>query len=143
MKKAKMGDRVKIHYKAHSDDGLIFDSSTQNEPMEITIGEKQVIPAFEEALIDMSDGESKIIKIKADKAFGPYLKELISTVEKNQLPKDMTFENGQQLQVQQPDGSTIIVTVKDLSDTHVTLDANHPLAGKDLTFDIQLVEICT
>jgi peptidylprolyl isomerase len=138
---AKKGDTVKVHYKAKSQDSLIFDSSTQPEPLELVIGNKQVIPAFEKALIGMGIGEQKIVHIPSDKAFGPHLDTLISTISRDQLPKDLLLEVGQKLQVQQPDGDVILVTVKSLSDSDVTLDANHPLAGKDITFEINLIAI--
>lgn len=138
---AKKGDKVKVHYKAKSQNDLLFDSSTQPEPLVLIIGNKQVIPAFEKALIGMAIGEQKTINIPADKAFGPYLETLISTISRDQLPKDLLLEVGQKLQVQQPDGEVILVTVKALTDSDVTLDANHPLAGKDITFEINLLEI--
>ena len=138
---AKKGDRVKVHYKAKSNNDLIFDSSSQLEPLELIIGDKQVIPAFEKALIGMNIGEQKTIFIPADKAFGPYMDTLISTIARDQLPKDLLLEVGQKLQVQQPDGDVILVTVRALTEADVTLDANHPLAGKDITFEINLVGI--
>lgn len=138
---AREGDTVKVHYKARSDEEIIFDTFSKTAPLQVTIGEEQVIPDFEEALIGMHKGETKSIKIPAENAFGPYIKELVSTVERSEFPTDLKLKIGQQLQLQQENGNSIIVTVKDLSNTQVTLDANHPLAGKDLTFDIKLIDI--
>jgi peptidylprolyl isomerase len=138
---AKMGDTVKVHYKARTQDQLIFDTTLQKQPLQFTIGQEQLIPAFEEAIVGMKAGDKKTININAENAFGPYLDELISTVQKNQLPRDSEFKVGQQLQIQQPDGQVLIVKVIDMSDTTITFDANHPLAGKDLIFDIHLLEI--
>ena len=109
--------------------------------MELIVGKDDIIPAFEKALLGMHKGEKKSIFIPAKEAFGPYQNELISTVEKNQLPPNIKLEIGQMLQIQQPDGSTLLVTVTEVAPNEITFDANHPLAGKDLTFDIELVEI--
>ena len=137
----KFGDTVKVHYKAKSQDSLIFDSSSQIDPLIFTIGDGQIIPAFEKALIGMQEGEDKSIKLNPDEAFGPYLDELITTVEKSQLPPNLDIKKDQQLQIQQPDGQVLLVKVIDITDDSITFDANHPLAGKDITFDIHLVEI--
>ena len=141
MSSAKLGDTVKVHYKAKTKEQTLFDSANQTDPLQFTIGEEQIIPAFEEAIIGMQPGENKTINLAADQAFGPYLEDLISKVEKNQLPPTLELQVGQQLQIQQPDGEVLLVKVLDISDSNVTFDANHPLAGKDLTFDINLVEI--
>lgn len=138
---AKIGDTVKVHYTGKLDDGTIFDSSANRDPLQFTIGESRIIPGFEQAVIGMNPGESKTTKIPADKAYGPRHKEMVVVVGREQIPADLEPEVGQQLQIRQPDGRAIVVTVTDVSNSSVTLDANHPLAGKDLTFDIQLVEI--
>jgi peptidylprolyl isomerase len=140
MNKAKKGDTVKVNYKAKTVNEIIFDSKKQ-EPLKLTIGKNEVIPAFEEALIGMILGEKKTINVAAQDAFGPYLNELISQVDRDKIPSTVKLQVGQQLQIQQPDGSAIIVTVKDLDNQKATFDANHPLAGKDIIFDIELVEI--
>ena len=140
-KAAKQGDTVKIHYTAKTVKEIIFDSKRQDSPLEVTIGEADIIPAFEDALVGMAAGEKKTIHVVAEEAFGPYLKELISTIDRAQIPPNVKLQVGQQLQIQQSDGTPIIVTVADLNDSKVTFDANHPLAGKDLTFDINLLEI--
>ncbi len=137
---AKDGDTVKVHYTGKLEDGTVFDSSIEREPLQFTIGEGQLIPGFEQAVVGMSPGESKTVEIPADEAY-PYREEMVLVVDRDQLPEDLQPEVGQQLQMRQPDGQTILVKVIDVSELSVTLDANHPLAGKDLTFDIQLVEI--
>jgi len=141
MKQASNGDSVKIHYTGKLDDGTIFDSSTGREPLEFTLGEGQVIPGFEEAVVGMSQSESKAITIPADKAYGPHNPEMVASVDRDRLPENMDPQVGQQLQMRQEDGQVIVVTVTDISDASVQLDANHPLAGRDLSFDIELVEI--
>lgn len=141
MIQAKIGDTVKVHYTGRLDDGTIFDSSINREPLQFTIGEGQIIPGFEQAIIGMSPGESKTTRIPMDEAYGPHRKEMVVVVSREQIPAELNPEVGQQLQVRQPDGRAMIVVVTEVSESSVTLDANHPLAGKDLTFDIQLVEI--
>jgi len=141
MAQAKLGDTVKVHYTGKLEDGTVFDTSTDSDPLQFTIGEGQIIPGFEQAVVRMNPGESKTIKVPVDEAYGPHREEMVLVVNRNQLPADLIPEIGQQLQSRQPDGQTIVVTVTDISESSVTVDANHPLAGKDLTFDIQLIEI--
>ncbi len=141
MAQAKNGDTVKVHYTGKLNDGTVFDTSTDRDPLQFTIGQGQVIPGFEQAVVGMNSGESKTTKVSADKAYGPHRKEMVLVIERSQLPVDLKPKVGQQLQSRQADGRTIRVMVTDVSESSVTLDANHPLAGKDLTFDIQLVEI--
>jgi len=139
--KAKDGNMVKIHYTGTFDDGTVFDSSTDGEPLEFTLGKGQVIVGFEEAVICMGIGESKTIHVPADKAYGPYMKEMIAVVDRSQVPTEIEPKTGAMLDVLQENGSTISVTITEISESEVTLDANHPLAGKDLNFDIKLVGI--
>lgn len=141
MAKAKKGDNVKVHYTGKLDDGTVFDSSVNREPLEFTMGGGQIIPGFEEAVTDMEPGDSKTTTIPADMAYGPHREEMVLVVNRAELPAELDLDVGQQLQSRQPDGQTMLFTVTELSDSSVTLDANHPLAGMDLTFDIQLVEI--
>ena len=141
MAEAKNGDNVKVHYTGKLDDGTIFDTSVERDPLQFTIGEGKLIPDFEKAVVGMNPGESKTIQIPAENAYGPHHEEMIMVVEQSQFPEDMKPEVGQQLQVSQPDGNTFVVKVTDVSESNVTLDGNHPFAGKDLTFDIQLAEI--
>ena len=141
MAQAKHGDTVKVHYTGKLEDGMVFDTSTDLDPLQFTIGDGQIIPGFEQAVIGMNPSESKTIKIPTDEAYGPHREEMVQMVDRNQLPVDLKPEIGQQLQSRQTDGQTIVVTVTDVSESSVTVDGNPPLAGKDLTFDIQLVEI--
>ena len=141
MEKAQQGNRVKVHYTGKLEDGTVFDSSSNREPLEFTIGEEQVIPGFEQAVVGMETGENKTATVPAEKAYGPYRNEMLVEVAKNQFPEDLEPEVDQQLQMKRKDGHSIIVRVADVSDDTVTLDANHPLAGKELIFDIELVEI--
>jgi peptidylprolyl isomerase len=138
---AKDSDTVKVHYTGTLDDGTVFDTSLEREPLEFTLGEGMLIPGFEEAVKGMQVGQSKTVTIPAEEAYGPYLDDLIIVVERNQLPEGLDPEVGQVLEVTQEDGRTGVVTVIDVSETTITVDANHPLAGKDLTFEIKLVEI--
>ena len=141
MAKAKNGDTVKIHYTGKLEDGTVFDTSSDREPIQFTIGSSQVIAGLEKAVVGMNLGESKTSKITADQAYGPHRKEMLIEVERNEIPDDINLEVGQHLQIPQQNRRSIIVKVADISEEKVTLDANHPLAGKDLTFDIELVEI--
>jgi len=141
MAQAKHGDTVKVHYTGKLDDGTVFDSSAEREPLEFTIGQGNIIPGFEQAVVGMNLGDSKTEVIPIERAYGPYLEEMVVTIDRQQMPADMDPEIGQQLQIQQPDGQVIPVVITEISGSAVTLDANHPLAGEALTFDIQLVEI--
>jgi FKBP-type peptidyl-prolyl cis-trans isomerase 2 len=141
MAPAKDGDTVKVHYTGKLGDGTIFDSSEQNGPVQFTIGENQVIGGFERAIIGMSPGEKKTAEVEAEDAYGPRRDDAVMEVDRSQLPDDLDPDVGDQLQAQRRDGDPVVVTVTDVSDSSVTLDANHPLAGRDLTFDIELVEI--
>jgi len=141
MAEAKKGDTVKVHYTGKFEDGTVFDSSLEREPLQFTLGEGQVISGFEESVIGMNPGESKVAVIPAEKAYGPHREELVVVVDRDQFPPDLEPVVGQHLEVHQADGRVLMVKVAEVSGTSVTLDANHPLAGKDLTFEIELVEI--
>ena len=141
MAQAKPGDTVKVHYTGKLADGTIFDSSLNEEPLEFIIGEGQVIPGFEEAVTGMNPGQSKITKITSDKAYGSYREDMVLVVERDRLPAEPQPEVGQQMEMRNPDGTGLVLTVKEIGESKVTLDANHPLAGQDLRFDIQLLEI--
>lgn len=141
MRRAKIGDTVKVHYTGKFEDGMVFDTSVESGPLQFTIGDGRVIPGFEEAVAGMCPGESKTVKTPQDKAYGHHRDDLIQVVDRKQLPADLKVEIGQQLLGNQPDGETIEAIVIAVSETSLTLDANHPLAGKDLIFDIQLIEI--
>ena len=135
------GDTVRVHYTGTLEDGTTFGTSTGNEPLEVTLGAGQLIPGFEKAVYGLKVGESKTVTIPAEEAYGPHRDDLVIVVEREQLPADLDPKVDQQLQMQQPDGRTAVVIVTDVSETTITVDANHPLAGKDLTFEIELVEI--
>jgi peptidylprolyl isomerase len=141
MAQAKQGDTVKVHYTGRLDDGTVFDSSSDRDPLEFTIGTGAIIPGFEQAVIGMAPGESKTETIPTDQAYGPYIEEMVLTVDRQQMPMEVEPEIGQQLQLQHPTGEVIPVVITEVSSSTVTLDANHPLAGESLIFEIQLVEI--
>jgi len=138
---ARSGDTVRVHYTLRLDDGTIFDSSRDGDPMQFTIGDGQLIPGFEQAVIGMKLGEEKTVKIPSAEAYGPYRDELVKVVGRTEFPADIEPQEGLQLQLELEDGRQVMVLVTEISESGVTLDANHPLAGKDLTFDIQLVDI--
>jgi FKBP-type peptidyl-prolyl cis-trans isomerase 2 len=123
------------------DDGTVFDTTMTHEPVEFTIGSRQVIPGFEQAVIGLEPGESVTVRVPALKAFGAYRPEMVQSVHPSQLPDGMEPEVGQQLQIPRSDGQPFLVRVTEVSDASITLDANHPLAGQDLTFNVRLVEI--
>ena len=141
MAAASIGDTVKVHYSGSFTDGTRFDSSHDGQPLEFTIGSGQIVPGFEEAVVGMQPGESKSTTIPSDKAYGPYREELAIQVNRTDLPPNLTPEIGQRLQLENKGGKTLIVLITDVNEASITLDANHPLAGKDLNFDISLVEI--
>ena len=138
---AKKGDTVHVHYKGTLDDGTEFDSSEGSEPIVFTIGAGQVIPGFEDAIEGMSAGDRKTEKIDAGNAYGERRDELVFTVPREQMPEGTDVEVGDMLRVGFPDGSNAAVQVAALDEQSVTLDANHPLAGKNLTFELELVSI--
>jgi peptidylprolyl isomerase len=150
MAQAKKGDRVKVHYTGKLSDGEVFDSSECREddcdcpsgPLEFTIGAGEVIPGFEDAIIGMNPGDAKTVVIPVDQAYGERIEEMVAEVERSALPPTITPELGQQLEVEQEGGHVFQVIITNVTDTMVTLDANHPLAGRDLTFDLKLMEIC-
>jgi peptidylprolyl isomerase len=141
MAQAKTGDTVKVHYTGKLDDGTVFDTSSDREPLQFTIGQGQLIPDFEQAVVGMNPGESKTIQIPSENAYGPHHQEMVMEIDRSEFPENLEPEVDQRLQVSQSDGRTFPVTVTGVSESKVTLDANHPLAGKDLTFDVQLTEI--
>jgi FKBP-type peptidyl-prolyl cis-trans isomerase 2 len=141
MAQAKHGDTVKVHYTGKLSDGTIFDSSDGREPLEFTLGQQQVIPGFEQAVIGMGLGQSTTAEIEAAEAYGPRDERLVTQISRQQIPDDVEVSVNDRLQVRRSDGRTLVVTVTEISETSLTLDGNHPLAGKDLTFDIELVDI--
>ena len=141
MTQAKTGDRVKVHYKGMLEDGQVFTDSREKEPLVFTIGEQKVIPGFENAVEGMDEGEKRTETIPSEQAFGPRQEGLIASIDRKELPDDIDPEVGDQLNMQQEDGQSLPVIVTDKDETSVTLDGNHPLAGLDLTFEIELLEI--
>ena len=138
---AKNGDTVKVHYTRKFEDNTEFATSINGEPLEFTIGEGRVIPGLEQAVIGMSPGEAKTTQILADQAYGPYQESKVVKVNRNRFPPHLELQIGTVLRMRKAGGEKIIRIVTTVSDTSVTLDANHPLAGEDLTFDIELIEI--
>lgn len=141
MAQAKAGDTVLVHYTGRLDDGSVFDSSRERDPIQFALGSGQVIPGFDEALLGMSPGDSKTQVIPCDLAYGPHRPEMAIAIDRRQIPEDVELAKGLQLQISGPDNQEITVRVTDFDDLEVVLDANHPLAGKTLTFDLELVEI--
>lgn len=141
MTEAKSGDTVQIHYTGTLDDGTEFDSSSGRDPLQFTIGTGQVIPGFDKAVEGMSPGDSKTVTIPADDAYGPRREQMVQDVPRTALPEDLDPVEGMALQAKGQDGQIINLTVTSVSDDAITVDGNHPLAGKELNFDIELVDI--
>jgi len=141
MAQAQNGDTVTVHYTGRLEDGTVFDSSVNRDPLQFTLGEGLLIPGFEQAVLGMNPGDSKTVEVSADQAYGPHQEEMVVEIDRQEFPPHFQPEVGQQLQMPQSDGRVIRLIVIDVSEQKVTLDANHPLAGRDLSFDIQLLEI--
>jgi peptidylprolyl isomerase len=141
MTKVKSGDTVKVHYTGKFDDGTEFATSINDDPLQFTIGKGQVISGLEQAVMGMSPGEAKTAEILAEQAYGPYQEDKVVEVSRDRFPPHMELQIGTVLRMRKAGGEKIRRIVTTLSDTKVMLDANHPLAGEDLTFDLQLIEI--
>ncbi|PZX64811.1 FKBP-type peptidyl-prolyl cis-trans isomerase [Hydrotalea sandarakina] len=141
MQQVKKGDTVKVHYHGRLEDGTTFDSSQGREPLEFEVGSGMVIAGFDEGVTGMQVGEKKTIHIPASEAYGPVQQEMIMEFPKNRFPADLTPEVGMQLNMSNGQGQNFPVVIVEVRDDVVVLDANHPLAGKDLIFDLELVEI--
>ncbi|MCH5373010.1 MAG: peptidylprolyl isomerase [Planctomycetes bacterium] len=141
MSQAKSGDTVKIHYTGTLEDGTEFDSSADREPLEFTLGSGQVISGFDKAVEGMAVGDSKSVNIPPEDAYGPRHDQMIQDIPKSALPDDLEPTEGMALQAKGQDGRVINLTVTSVDDESITVDGNHPLAGKSLNFDIQLVAI--
>ena len=141
MAAAQEGDRVRVYFTGTLKDGTIFGQTHEDEPFEFTIGEKSVLPKFEGAVIGMEEGENKTFLIAPEDAYGPRDEKRIFTVEKSEIPDHITPEVGKKIQVQMGSGEMAILTVLEVSEDKVTFDANDPLAGEELTFEIKLLEI--
>lgn len=140
MAQAASGDTVRVHYTGRLDDGTVFDSSQGRDPFEFTLGAGQVIPGFDAAVTGMEEGDSTTVKIEPENAYGDRHEEMVQQVTRSDIPEEIDLTVGMQLQASGP-GGEMVVTVVELSEESVTLDANHPLAGKALTFELELVEI--
>ena len=138
MKQAQTGDKVAVHYKGTRSDGAVFDSSLERDPIQFTIGGGEVIAGFDDALVDMAVGDTKTVIIAPEEAYGPRNPELVHVVERNQLPAELDLKVGAQLQATDPNGNELRLEVAEMAGDNVTLDANHPLAGESLTFEITL-----
>jgi peptidylprolyl isomerase len=141
MAQAKQGDTVKVNYTGKLPDGTIFDSSIGRHPVQFTVGKGQLIAGFEKAVLGMAAGDKKTVVIPVTEAYGPRQDSAVVEVERKNLPQNLDAQIGQRLELTQEDDSTILVTVMGASETSLTLDANHPLAGKELTFEIELLSI--
>ena len=140
-KKVKEADTVKVNYTLVLDDGSVYYTTTVTEPIHVNLGQGTLISSFEEALIGMRVGETKIVTIPAEKAYGPYRDDLVQLVDRSQLPDGVLPEIGLQFDAELLDGSPTKAVITEITDTTVTLDANHPLAGQNLTFEINLMFI--
>ena len=141
MSEAKNGDTVKVYYTGTLEDGTVFDSSKERDPLQFTLGKGQLIKGFEEAVIGMSVGETKSVRIPSDEAYGSHREDLLLKFNKSDFPPDIEPKGGLVINLVSPDGRNLLATITEISGDSVTLDANHPLAGKDLTFNIDLVEV--
>lgn len=140
MTKVQDGHRVSVHYVGRLQDGTVFDSSEGQEPIRFTLGAQEVIPGFEEAVRGMEEGESRATTIPAEKAYGERRDDMVLKVERERLPPGLDPSEGDRLQMEQ-EGTTLLVTVVEADAKAVTLDANHPLAGQDLIFELEVVDV--
>ncbi len=141
MAQAKEGDKVKVNYSGSLEDGTVFGSSPEEDPLEFTIGQKKVLPSFENAVVGMNEGDTKTVSIPPEEAFGQPKEDLIFDVERTKLPPDIDVKLGGVLRVGSDTGKNFDVAITNIDDETVTLDGNHPLAGKVLNLEIQLIEI--
>ncbi len=151
MKQVQQGDRVKVNFTGRLEDGTVVDTSVdcgcdecdcdETVPVEFTLGEEEVIPGLEEAMIGMKPGESKTVRIASDNAYGPHDEEMVMVIDREEIPAEIAPEVGQTLELTGEDDEPFLVTVTEVTDATVVLDANHPLAGMDITYEIELVDI--
>lgn len=137
----KDGDNVKVHYRGTLSDGTEFDSSHGREPLEFTLGQGMLIPGFEKAVIGLEKGGKVTVTLDPEEAYGPHDPEQVIPIEREQFPEEMELEPGMVIQLQAPDGSVIDAVITEVKEKEVMLDANHPLAGQALTFEIEVVEV--
>jgi peptidylprolyl isomerase len=141
MAQVKQGDTVQVNYTGKLHDGTIFDTSLDRHPLQFTLGKGQLIAGFEKAVLGMAAGDKKTVVIPVAEAYGPRQEASVVEVERKYLPPNLDAQIGQRLEITQENDEVVLVTVIGKTDSTLTLDANHPLAGKDLTFDIELVSI--
>ena len=141
MAPAQNGNKVRVHYTGKLDDGTVFDSSQGGDPLEFTIGQGQTLPGFEHGVIGMERDESKTVHIPSEQAYGSHRPEGVMELDRSEIAPDMHLEVGMRLQATNASGRPVDMMVVTIDGDKVTMDANHPLAGKDLTFDIELVDI--
>lgn len=141
MSAATVGDKVRVHYTGKLEDETVFDSSEGRDPIEFTLGSGEVIPGFEQAVVGMEPGDEKTATIPAVEAYGERQEDLVVALERSSMPEEFEPEPGQELQMRDRSGNSFVVRVVEVGDEEVTVDANHPLAGETLNFEIELVEI--
>jgi len=141
MTTAKPGDTVRIHYKGTLDDGTVFDSSEGRDPLEFVVGSGMIVPGLDVAIPGMAVGDQKTVRAEMDQAYGPRNDDAVQSIPRDQMQVDFALEAGMQLQMQTQDGRAVAVTVAEVTEEAITIDTNHPLAGHDLTFAIEMVEI--
>jgi peptidylprolyl isomerase len=141
MTQAKTGDTVRIHFTGRLTDGTEFDTSRGREPLEFQIGAGEIIPGIEEAVEGMNVGETNTVTVPADRAYGPHHGEAMQRIPRAEIPDHIQLSPGLRLQAQRSDGQQILLTVVEVTETELMVDANHPLAGQDLVFDLELVEV--
>lgn len=138
---ADLGQTVRFHFTGRLSDGSVFGSTEDQDPIQTTLGQGEVLPPVDAALVGMDPGEEKTVEVSSEEAYGPHRPELVQEVGRERIPNDVQLSVGDRLGAQGPDGQPLELTVVEFDDRSVTLDANHPLAGRDLTFDIKLVEL--
>lgn len=141
MDKAKEGDTVRIHYTGMLESGVVFETTKERNPIEITLGNQRVIPGVEKGILGMSVGETKTFQVAPEEGFGERMQEFKTTVKRDDLPEQITPMVGQPLKVERPGGESFVMFISDMDEDTVTLDANHPLAGQSLTFTIELLAV--
>jgi peptidylprolyl isomerase/FKBP-type peptidyl-prolyl cis-trans isomerase SlpA len=138
---AQEGDQVQVHYTGKLEDGTVFDESQEGEPLSFTIGEDRVIPGFEEAVTGMEPGDEKTKEVDPEQAYGEHREDMVMEMERGQIPDEVDPEVGQQLQLRLENGQTVPVLITALGEDTVTIDANHPLAGRKLIFEIEVLDV--
>jgi len=141
MDQAKTGDKVKVHFTGYLEDSTIFGSTMDEEPFEFIVGEENMLPGFENAVIGMQQGDTKTITLTTEEAYGPPKKELVHVIDRSSFPQEIELEIGKRLKVRTQEGKYTIVSIKEFTEDNIIIDENDPLAGKTLTFKIELVDI--